>query len=533
MGLETLLTGNRLPILFIGSGLSRRYLDNPDWENLLKQVYSIIGKGEMDYKALRAKVKNSPQNRDVSDGQLNALIASAMEEEFNEAYFNSKLLEKHPEWLEQEVSPFKNCVASLVSNKDIVSEKEEEINEMAKLRGKISAIVTTNYDTLLEEIFKFNAQSVFIGQSQLFSPFSVELDELYKIHGCITRPESIIITNEDYDRYKNFAKLFSAKLLTLISENPVIFIGYSLSDPNIHQTLIDLVSCLSDEQIESLQEHFYIVEFEAGERNLVESKYHFRAQAYDEKEKTFPITVISTDNYIELYRRLANLTPAMNINVVRQVKRIVKDIVIESTSTLHNEDSVITVLMEDISQLENLSSQQKLAIAIGNISEIRDHGYGLKPLTEIFEDILYDNKNINADKLIKGTYENHYLKIKRNIPIYKYVSNATADVLEQCPRVNQYIQEHRFLNTYLKGQLLKEVNKVPVGYSLVEIPEEYNYSDRRRYLWMFKNMEYINLDEVKQFIANELEKYGEFDNNEKSYFHRLISMYDILRYKKQ
>lgn len=87
--------------------------------------------------------------------------------------------------------------------------------------------------------------------------------------------------------------------------------------------------------------------------------------------------------------------------------------------------------------------------------------------------------------------------------------------------------------SFLKGQLLKEVNKVPVGYSLVEIPEEYNYSDRRRYLWMFKNMEYINLDEVKQFIANELEKYGEFGNNEKSYFHRLISMYDILRYKKQ
>ncbi|TFJ89935.1 SIR2 family protein [Lentibacillus salicampi] len=54
--------------------------------------------------------------------------------------------------------------------------------------------------------------------------------ELYKIHGCITDPDNIVIASSDYSNFRSNAKLFSAKLLTLISKNPVIFIGYSISE---------------------------------------------------------------------------------------------------------------------------------------------------------------------------------------------------------------------------------------------------------------------------------------------------------------
>jgi len=531
MALNALLKGTKLPVLFVGSGLSRRYLDTPDWEGLLKSVYAVIGKSEMDYKALKSKIKNTPENRDKSDGQLNALIASALEEEFNEVYFNSDLLQKSPEWMENETSPFKNCIANLVSTKEIKHEKIVEIEELQKLRGKISAIVTTNYDSLLENIFGFHKESVFIGQSQMFSPTSVEIEELYKIHGCVTQPNKIVITSQDYERYKDFAKLFSAKLLTLISENPVIFIGYQIGDPNVQQTLVDLVSCLSEEQIENLQNHFYIVEYSPNEQNLIENKFYFQAKSYEGKEITFPISVLSTDNYLELYKKLGTLTPAMNLNIVKQVKRLVKDIVVESTSTVPTDNAIITVLLEDISQLDSLSKDQKLAIAIGNVSDIKDYGYGLKPLFEVFEDILLDNKNIDAEKILRGTYENHYLKIKQNLPIYKYVSKASLESLQECERVQNYINNHDSLNSYLNTHLIREVERAPEGDKLSDITEYYNYSTRRRYLWIFKNVERLDIKELKAFILGELAHYHLFESNERGLFNRLISMYDFIKYK--
>ena len=33
------------PIFFIGSGLSRRYLDTPDWKGLLEEISKNVGKG--------------------------------------------------------------------------------------------------------------------------------------------------------------------------------------------------------------------------------------------------------------------------------------------------------------------------------------------------------------------------------------------------------------------------------------------------------------------------------------------------------
>lgn len=531
MAIENLINGNKLPILFVGSGFSRRYIGSPDWEGLLKEVYYFIGKTEQEYKALKARVKNDSNNRSLTDGELNAVIASLSEEMFNNHYYESELMSKYPDWLGDDISPFKRCIANIVSKTNLIEEKKEEITMLKKLRGKVASVVTTNYDTLLEEIFGFHENSIFIGQSQMFNPLSVEIDELYKIHGCVTKPELIIITEHDYQQFKEHAKLFSAKLLTLMSENPVVFIGYKIGDPNIQQTLIDLVSCLTAEQMENLQEHFYIVEYQQGLETLEESKYFFSAKSYEGKEMVFPISVIRTDNYLEVYRQLSMLTPAMNISAVKQVKRIVKDIVIESTATTPMEEPIITVLLEDIQQLDKMGRSQKFAIAIGNVNSIKEYGYGLKPHTEIFEDILLDNKSIDPEKILRGTYEKHYLKVKQNIPIYKYAKEVNKTVLNECPKVKAYILNHSSIESYLNSELIRSLKTIPIGCDLKNIPSEYKGTIRRRYLWIFKNIERLSKDELKNFLLGDLQQYQSFDGNAKSYFNRLISIYDYLVYK--
>lgn len=66
------------------------------------------------------------------------------------------------------------------------------------------------------------------------------IGEIFKIHGCISDPLSIVINEADYQRFNEDHKYLSAKLLTYFVEHPLIFIGYRAEDPNIKEILYDV-----------------------------------------------------------------------------------------------------------------------------------------------------------------------------------------------------------------------------------------------------------------------------------------------------
>jgi SIR2-like domain len=524
---DQLVNGNKLPVLFVGSGFSRRYLNSPDWKYLLIQVYEFIGKKEIHFKTLQQKLRNRSEYRHLGEGELNAIIAEEMEREFNDYFYESELVDQYPDWVEEEVNPFRKCIATILGELNLLKEKEEEIDVFKKLKNKVMSVITTNYDTLIEHLFELPRTSTFIGQPQLFNPESLELGELFKIHGCVTEPDRIVISKTDYDNFRETAKLFTAKLLTLISENPVVFIGYSISDPNIQQVLTDLVRCLSREQIESLKTHFYLVEYAPGVEELVEQQFVFEAKSYNGEKTVFPITIINTDNYKEVYTKLLNLTPAMNINTVKQVKRILKDIVIESVESKEKTD-VMTIFMDDISKLTQ--ADQKFAIAIGNVKDINNaYGYNLRPIVDVLEDVLFNNKSLDHKKLVKETYENSYFKAKRILPIYKYSSSLSEEELNDCPNVSRYIECHGEKEDYLNRSIIKTIGNFPRATSMSQLPSE--WTNWRKMLWIIKNFDDIPLDEVQGFLQEEFSNYNDFTDNERSSFHRLVSLYDLYRYK--
>lgn len=531
MSFEKLISGSKLPVLFIGSGFSMRYLGTPDWEKLLIRIYEFIGKEEIDFITLKSKVKNRAENRKLGDGELNAIVAQEMEEEFNTYFYESHLAKEYSFWIREGVNPFRKCVATIVEKLEVVEDKKEELEAFQGLKNKVMSVITTNYDTLIESQFSLTKENTFIGQPQLFNPNSVELGELFKIHGCITEPDNIIISSDDYANFKENSKLFSAKLLTMISENPVVFIGYSLNDPNIQQILTDLVRCLSPEQIENLKTHFYLIEYNAGLQELQEKEYLFRAKAYNGEETVFPISVISTDNYLEIYNQLGTLTPSMNINTVKQVKRIIKDIVIQSVETGQEQDDVMTILVDDISKLSE--THQKFAIAIGNVRDISSsYGYNLRPIEDVLEDILFNNKNLNARRLIEETYELSYFKIKRILPIYKYINEVPEDSLKSCPKVLQYLNTHKEKEDYLNSALIKALSNISSSNDIQQMPPIIKDVQYRTYQWILKNMDTLPLEQVQAFLQKEFREYNNFSGTRKSDFRRLVSIYDLLKYKK-
>src|SRR5699024_10969293 len=111
------------------------------------------------------------------------------------------------------------------------SEMLDEIRDLKKVRKNISSVITTNYDCLIEDVFEF---SPLVGNEILLSnPYGT----VYKIHGCVSDPKRIIINQNDYDNFNTKYELIRAQLLSLFIHNPIIFIGYSISDENIKNLL--------------------------------------------------------------------------------------------------------------------------------------------------------------------------------------------------------------------------------------------------------------------------------------------------------
>lgn len=89
-------------------------------------------------------------------------------------------------------------------------------------------IVTTNWDQLLEKAFDNLVNIVVRGDPA--PQISTRHKNIFKIHGDSGRPNSIVVTQSQYNRFQREDTYLNRKIYTLFS---AIFIGYSLSDPNV------------------------------------------------------------------------------------------------------------------------------------------------------------------------------------------------------------------------------------------------------------------------------------------------------------
>lgn len=103
-------------------------------------------------------------------------------------------------------------------------------------------VITTNYDTVYDlycrqgiakegyNIFKYTDNHLV---SQLRSPIRC----VVKAHGCITDPDTMVLTRSEYFDAKQKSPHFFKILDALFLTHTILFIGYSLTDPDIQITL--------------------------------------------------------------------------------------------------------------------------------------------------------------------------------------------------------------------------------------------------------------------------------------------------------
>lgn len=234
---ETVKTMGCQPILFIGSGLPRRYMSAPSWDELLGHLAlecSLIDKGLGFYRqSLKTPMRIGEEFARLYqewawDAGRNEFPAEMFEDDVDaQAYLKFKV-----------ASHLKNLTPKALADLGDVEHKVE-IESLCKI--KPHAIITTNYDQMIELVFPHHEP--IIGQ-KILQGQQLSVGEIYKIHGSAEDHDSIVFTQSDYDQFAKKKKFLSAKLLTFFNEHPLLFIGYSASDPNIKSILSDIDEAL-------------------------------------------------------------------------------------------------------------------------------------------------------------------------------------------------------------------------------------------------------------------------------------------------
>jgi hypothetical protein len=106
-----------------------------------------------------------------------------------------------------------------------------------------ASIVTTNFDTLLEDAYGLwsdeGVPKCPTG-AQLGRHGTLLLDRTFfilKAHGTIRDASSLVFTSEDYRRIIHANPAFQAMMAAILLSHAVVFVGYSLSDPNFRLLL--------------------------------------------------------------------------------------------------------------------------------------------------------------------------------------------------------------------------------------------------------------------------------------------------------
>ncbi|WP_281658230.1 SIR2 family protein [Halobacillus sp. Cin3] len=338
-------SGSR-PILFIGSGMSIRYLNTPDWIGLLEKLIDLNPQ-----KRFPIGYYTQNTNNDYP------AVASALIEEYQDFAWD-----KHEEGIFPEnlyghtfhKSIFLKYQISEVLT-DYINHFNVENNPYAEeLESFITlnphAVITTNYDTLIEKLL--TNYKVVIGQQVIKRKEATEIGHILKVHGCMTNPSEIIVSSEDYKIFKEKQKYLIAKLLTYFLEHPVIFLGYSINDSNIKNILSDVAEIINEDGDEVVNNIWFIdykEDIKSDDNPPMDKTIDLG------ESKSIRVNYLQLNNFKPLYDSLYQHN-SMTMDTLRELQSNIYNIIKSRT---------ITNLEVDMISIESIKDEEELSKLLG------------------------------------------------------------------------------------------------------------------------------------------------------------------------
>lgn len=121
---------------------------------------------------------------------------------------------------------------------------------------------TTNQDNLFEKCFeKYHRPLNVISDTDDFENYNPKNQVLYKFHGALEKPETVVFCKNDYEKRMPNKELFSLnpldiQLMADTIAKGILFIGYSFNDPNI-KLIFEHIGKIT----KGHKKNFYLIEY--------------------------------------------------------------------------------------------------------------------------------------------------------------------------------------------------------------------------------------------------------------------------------
>jgi hypothetical protein len=390
----------RSPFLFVGSGFSQRYLGIPTWSGLLKEFC-----GSVTFEYYFA-------NADSKLPRAASLIAKDYAVGWWKAPEFAMMREKYKAHLTSSSSPIKIAISERIQSEFKIVRHPQLVDELQALRAfNAEGIITTNWDLLLESLFP--GYKVYIGQQSIIRQTPQNVAEIYKIHGCCSDPNSLVLTEEDYQVFRHKQAYLAAKLITIFVEHPVLFIGYSISDPSILDLLRAILRGLGSEEIGKLQRNLIFLQ-----RTKPGRPEGVKETIVVVDDTQLPITNLVTADFASIYAALAQT----KLKLPARLLRFCKEQLYEIVSSKEPSDKLCLLNIDEITDKSEIEFVVGLGLAGTHFGE---RGYQGVSSRDLFTYVLFGQPMLDPRKVLEQALP--ALDTGNNfLPVYRFLKEAEA-----------------------------------------------------------------------------------------------------------
>lgn len=388
------------PFLFVGAGVSRRYVGTDGWVDLLRRMAALTGR-PYAYYATKA------------GGSL-PRVASEIALVFHEVWWSDPRFEDSRARFGDELTSLEGPLKAEVARYSRAALSQVPVEgplaaELALLgTAVIDGVITTNYDGIIESVL--DDFKTFVGQNELLFSDTQGVGEIYKIHGSDAAPESLVLCESDYERFNERNPYLAAKLLTIFVEHPVIFIGYSLTDEDVGLVLTSVAAALTTENLGRLQDRLIFVRWDEqqAEATFVPTQIAVSGLA-------IPVLLVTVPDFAGLFGVLAGLPRKFPARLLRRLKERVYELVLSKEP----DASLAVVDIDDDTRMEDVD----FVFGVGVRQSLGKRGYVGLTREDLLRDTVAATSALEARKVAEEALP-RVLRTPGNTPVFRYLRGA-------------------------------------------------------------------------------------------------------------